>query len=120
MTIATMQPTMTQEEPYPVLWFDEVGRADLARVGGKNASLGEMVQTLANQGIRVPNGFATTKKKADAYWHYLEANDLKSKISQILADQAAAEAHTFPQPVNPSVPIISAANGPRGTSAAID
>jgi len=116
MTIATMQPTMTQEEPYPVLWFDEVGRADLARVGGKNASLGEMVQTLANQGIRVPNGFATT---ADAYWHYLEANDLKSKISQILADQAAGKL-TLSQTGQSIRTLILGGEWPERTSAAID
>jgi pyruvate,water dikinase len=46
-------------------------------VGGKNASLGEMIGALKDEGIRVPDGFATT---ADAYWHYLEANDLKDEM----------------------------------------
>ncbi|MCG6116196.1 MAG: phosphoenolpyruvate synthase [Mesorhizobium sp.] len=116
MTIATMRPTSTQEEPYPVLWFDEVGRADLARVGGKNASLGEMVQTLANQGIRVPNGFATT---ADAYWHFLEANDLKSRISQLLADEAAGKL-TLSQTGQSIRALILGGKWPESTSAAID
>ena len=49
-----------------VAWFDDLGRGDVARVGGKNASLGEMVRQLGGRGVRVPPGFATT---ADAYWH---------------------------------------------------
>jgi phosphoenolpyruvate synthase/pyruvate phosphate dikinase len=44
-----------------------LGRADLALVGGKNASLGEMIANLAQAGVRVPGGFATT---ADAYWQF--------------------------------------------------
>ncbi len=48
-----------------VLWFDEVGIADISLVGGKNASLGEMIQQLTSKGVNVPNGFATT---AYAYW----------------------------------------------------
>ena len=47
-----------------VLWFDEIGMTDLPAVGGKNASLGEMVSHLSALGVRVPGGFATT---ADAY-----------------------------------------------------
>ena len=43
-----------------ILRFDEIGMSDLAHVGGKNASLGEMVSHLASAGIRVPPGFATT------------------------------------------------------------
>ncbi|WP_159592353.1 phosphoenolpyruvate synthase [Chelativorans xinjiangense] len=76
-------------KPRPVIWFEEVGRHDVGRVGGKNASLGEMVQTLAPKGIRVPPGFATT---ADAYWDYVEANGLKERISDLLAEMAASKA----------------------------
>ena len=53
-------------------WFETLGRTDVAKVGGKNASLGEMVRTLAADGIRVPPGFATS---ADAYWSFIDAND---------------------------------------------
>ena len=66
-----------------VRWFDQVGIADVALVGGKNASLGEMYQALAPQGVRVPNGFATT---ADAYRYSLSESGLDEKIRQILAD----------------------------------
>ena len=61
-----------------VLWFEQVGRRDVARVGGKNASLGELVRNLGTQGISVPPGFATT---ADAYWRFIEANDLGAVVA---------------------------------------
>ena len=51
-----------------VLWFDDLGADDVARVGGKNASLGEMISSLQGEGIRVPDGFATT---AGAYRAFL-------------------------------------------------
>lgn len=50
-------------------------------VGGKNASLGEMYRHLSAEGVRVPNGFATT---AEAYWHYLAHNNLKEAIGERL------------------------------------
>jgi pyruvate,water dikinase len=65
-----------------VIWFENLGRNDVSRVGGKNASLGEMVSNLDKEGIRVPPGFATT---ADAYWRYVEANGLQATISASLA-----------------------------------
>jgi pyruvate,water dikinase len=64
-------------------WFEAVGRGDVARVGGKNASLGEMVRTLGQQGIKVPPGFATT---ADAYWSFIDANDYRSEIAALIQD----------------------------------
>ena len=75
--------------PPHVLWFEKVGRGDVGKVGGKNASLGEMVANLGSKGVRVPPGFATT---ADAYWRYLEANGLKQKITDALAKLAAGKA----------------------------
>ncbi|MBN9035101.1 MAG: phosphoenolpyruvate synthase [Rhizobiales bacterium] len=73
----------------PVIWFEKLGRGDVAQVGGKNASLGEMVQTLSPKGIRVPPGFATT---AGAYWDYVEANDLGGEIGALLAQLAEGRA----------------------------
>ncbi len=64
-----------------VAWFDDLGSNDTARVGGKNASLGEMVATLKDEGIRVPDGFATT---ADAYREFLAHNGLEDPIRQHL------------------------------------
>ena len=60
-----------------ILWFDKVGRADVPSVGGKNASLGEMVRELAGAGVRVPEGFATT---AAAFRNFVEANHLADGI----------------------------------------
>jgi pyruvate,water dikinase len=66
-----------------VCWFSEVGIDDVDRVGGKNASLGEMYQQLDAKGVRVPNGFATT---SDAYRQFLRANDLEPFIEEQLRD----------------------------------
>jgi pyruvate,water dikinase len=65
-----------------------VGRGDVARVGGKNASLGEMVRNLAKHGVRVPPGFATT---ARAYWGFVEANGLRETITSALDDFTKGE-----------------------------
>ncbi|GEP47894.1 phosphoenolpyruvate synthase [Microbacterium saccharophilum] len=65
-----------------ILWFHEIGMADLPQVGGKNASLGEMVSELAGTGVRVPGGFATT---ADAYRAFLETDDLAGRIQAAVA-----------------------------------
>ncbi len=64
-----------------IAWFENIGVADIGRVGGKNASLGEMVCTLAQQGVRVPDGFATT---AAAFRSYIDANELEPRISALL------------------------------------
>ncbi len=72
-----------------VLWFEQVGRGDVAKVGGKNASLGEMVANLGAKGVRVPPGFATT---SDAYWRYVDANGLMQKIADALARLGAGRA----------------------------
>ncbi|MEP7239572.1 MAG: phosphoenolpyruvate synthase [Devosia sp.] len=64
-------------------WFETLGRGDVARVGGKNASLGEMVRALEGQGIKVPPGFATT---ADAYWEFIDGNGFRSRIDALIDD----------------------------------
>src|SRR5262245_66435403 len=60
-----------------VAWLKDLRKADLERVGGKNASLGEMIGGLAAAGIRVPGGFATT---ADAYREFLAQDGLAARI----------------------------------------
>lgn len=65
-------------EPF-VAWFETLDNRDVPRVGGKNASLGEMVQQLAPRGIRVPEGFATT---ADAYREFVNANGIDGKLGE--------------------------------------
>ena len=66
-----------------VIWFDDLRRTDVALVGGKNASLGEMVGSLGAEGVRVPPGFATS---ADAYWQFVEANGLMGVIEAAMRD----------------------------------
>lgn len=61
--------------------FEDVDLNDIGLVGGKNASLGEMIQNLASRGVTVPSGFAIT---AQAYTHHLETNNLVSKIKPLL------------------------------------
>lgn len=64
-----------------VLWYQELGMHDVGRVGGKNASLGEMISNLANAGVQVPGGFATT---AEAFNEFLEQSGLEAKIHNVL------------------------------------
>ena len=70
-------------DPRNVVKLEEVGRGDVALVGGKNASLGEMIATLSTKGIKVPGGFATT---ADAYWRFIDENVLGARIAALLSD----------------------------------
>ncbi|MES2919386.1 MAG: phosphoenolpyruvate synthase [Pseudomonadota bacterium] len=65
-----------------VLWFQELGKHDVDKVGGKNASLGEMISNLAGAGVSVPGGFATT---AQAYRDFLEQSGLNKRIHDALA-----------------------------------
>ena len=67
-------------EPY-VIKLAELGMNDVETVGGKNASLGEMISNLSNLGVSVPGGFATT---AAAYRKFLAAGDLDKRINQLL------------------------------------
>lgn len=60
-----------------ILWFTQMGMNDVHQVGGKNASLGEMVSHLSHLGVSVPGGFATT---ADAYRDFLAADGLYERI----------------------------------------
>ena len=66
-----------------VLWFEEVGIADIPLVGGKNASLGEMIRQLQPKGVNVPNGFATT---AHAFRYFIKEAGLEVKLREIFAD----------------------------------
>jgi len=65
-----------------LIWFEKLNRKDVALVGGKNSSLGEMVRSLGDKGIRVPPGFATT---ADTFRGYLGANALDAVLAERLA-----------------------------------
>lgn len=71
-----------------VLPFECIGMGDVAIVGGKNASLGELIGTLGAQAIRVPDGFATT---ADAYRLHISSNGIEPRIRDLLASLHAGE-----------------------------
>lgn len=64
-----------------IRWFKELTIADVPQVGGKNASLGEMIRELSGQGIQVPDGFALT---AAAYFAFIKFNEFDGLIEQIL------------------------------------
>ena len=64
-----------------VLWYENLGMGDVDRVGGKNASLGEMISNLANVGVQVPGGFATT---SFAFNEFLDQSGLNDKIYKLL------------------------------------
>ncbi len=66
-----------------IVWLKDVGMSDVEKVGGKNASLGEMISGLNSQGVRVPGGFATT---AEAFESFLDHSDLKNKINELLSN----------------------------------
>lgn len=65
-----------------IIPFNQIHITDTAIVGGKSASLGEMITSLSAAGIRVPEGFATT---ASAFWYFLDSNKLKQPLDQLMA-----------------------------------
>jgi pyruvate,water dikinase len=73
----------TRNENDIIRWFENLCVDDVPVVGGKNASLGEMIRSLKKEDIRVPDGFATT---AEAYREFLHTNDLDQKIRSLLDD----------------------------------
>ena len=76
------RPPHTPAEPPLVMAFRELGIGDVAIVGGKNASLGEMIASLGSQGVRVPDGFATT---AHAYRSFISRNGLEQRLRARIA-----------------------------------
>ena len=77
-----------------VLQFRNVGIVDIPLVGGKNASLGEMLQQLSSKGINVPDGFATT---AYAYRYFIEIAGLEDKLRQLFAELDVEDVHSLRQ-----------------------
>lgn len=66
-----------------ILWFKDITIHNIPTVGGKNASLGEMIRELSAKGVKIPDGFAIT---ANAYRNFIEANNLQDKIHMTLSD----------------------------------
>ncbi|MBE9096739.1 phosphoenolpyruvate synthase [Tychonema sp. LEGE 07203] len=99
-----------------ILWFDEVGIGDIALVGGKNASLGEMIQQLTPKGISIPNGFATT---ASAYRYFIESAGLEAKLREIFADLDVEDMQNLRQKGKQARALILDTPFPRELQAAI-
>ena len=78
---SVVQQSSVQRDQQLVLWLDKVRLEDVHLVGGKNASLGEMIQQLTPQGIRVPSGFATTSY---AYRYFIEKTGLDAQLREVL------------------------------------
>src|SRR5512136_2380782 len=66
-----------------ILWFRETGIKDVPLVGGKNASLGEMIRELTSEGINVPDGFSVT---TEAFRRFVEAKHFEKRMVEILKD----------------------------------
>ena len=84
---------MTASADY-IVPLEALSMADVPRVGGKNASLGEMIANLAGAGVKVPGGFATT---AQAFWEFLDHNDLRQRINARLAALDVADVTALAQ-----------------------
>jgi pyruvate,water dikinase len=82
---------MTMEKVF-VKWFEELGMEDVPLVGGKNASLGEMIKNLSEKGVNVPSGFAVT---AYAYRYTIERAGADVKIKEILSDLDTHDVHNL-------------------------
>src|SRR5216683_7979517 len=72
-----------------VRWFSDVGLPDVGLVGGKNASLGELIRSLSPLGVRVPDGFAVT---AEAYRHFLREAGVEEPVRQLIGGLRRDEA----------------------------
>ena len=83
--------------PCNVLWYNQLGMNDVDRVGGKNASLGEMITNLAELGVSVPNGFATT---AQAFNDFLEQSGINQRIYELLDSVDADDVNQLAQAGN--------------------
>ena len=99
-----------------VRWFDEIALGDVALVGGKNASLGEMYGALSPADVNVPNGFATT---ADAYRHFMAETGLDEFIAKTLADLDVQDVESLQQCGSRIRHEILAADLPADLTAAI-
>jgi len=78
--IATKKITLTRNQKH-ILWFTDISNKDVALVGGKNASLGEMYSELTSKGVNIPNGFAIT---SEAYRYFISHNNLADEIKTTL------------------------------------
>jgi pyruvate, water dikinase len=104
------------EEPPQLLWLEECGVADVPIVGGKNASLGEMIRHLAPKGILIPNGFATT---AHAYRSFLKLNCLDAKLQKLFTGLSVEDLNQLRQVGSQARSMILEASFPENLDSAI-
>ncbi len=83
-----------QASNHYIVPLDALSMADVPRVGGKNASLGEMIRNLSGAGVKVPGGFATTSQ---AFWDFLDHNDLRARIHARLSALNVADVTALAQ-----------------------
>ena len=106
----------SSREQASVLWFEDFGIADVPIVGGKNASLGEMIRHLIRKGIRIPNGFATT---AQAYRRFLEFNGLDAKLRKLFTGLSVEDLNQLRQVGSQARALILEASFPEDLDRAI-
>jgi len=90
------------EDDKLVLWFNEIELNDIPQVGGKNASLGEMIRELTAKGVHIPDGFAVT---AYAYRYLLESAGIKDEMEHILSDLDTHDMHNLSEKGEKSGPL---------------
>jgi len=115
-TIKGVIPQATISQDSLLLWFEDCGITDVPIVGGKNASLGEMIRHLAPKGIRIPNGFATT---AHAYRLFLKSNSLDVTLKNLFAGLSVENLDQLRQVGSQARTLIQEATFPEDLESAI-
>jgi pyruvate,water dikinase len=116
LTSTRVTSTQTTQEQSLILWFDEIGLEDIPLVGGKNASLGELIRQLKPKGVNVPNGFAIT---AYAYRYFIEKVGLAAQLRELFADLDVDDVRNLQQHGNKARRLILSVNFPPELEAAI-
>ena len=116
LTSSRVTSTQTTQEQSLILWFDEIGLEDIPLVGGKNASLGELIRQLKPQGVNVPNGFAIT---AYAYRYFIQKAGLEAQLRELFADLDVDDVSNLQQHGNKARRLILSVNFPPELEAAI-
>lgn len=116
LTSTRVTSTQTTQEQSLILWFDEIKLEDIPLVGGKNASLGELIRQLKPKGVNVPNGFAIT---AYAYRYFIEKAGLAAQLRELFADLDVDDVSNLQQHGNKARRLILSVNFPPELEAAI-
>lgn len=116
LTSTKVPSTQGVKEEALILWFDEIGIDDIPLVGGKNASLGELIRQLKPHGVNVPTGFAIT---AYAYRYFIEKAGLETKLHKLFADLDVDDVSNLQQHGKKARRLILSANFPPELEAAI-